>query len=612
MFQRKDIVERGILFIEPWEKAKTNKTLIFLDCLLKYIEVNTFVLPHIKRINYRYSLEIYSQDFEISKILKKNKFKLFQENIYLSEDSKDLKIFSIYFALNWYKLFTNKYSFYYLDVDLGVALQQEILNLVYTFLENVEFYRTICDEDLLDFIYVENPMSCTGRSLQYICNARKIKYLNIFPLFYGSFKNRITKKIAYKREMMDITGLYYIGKKERDPTYINMNILIIAPYINYLTAIFPVIKVLLDKKYNIFLIAKKRDLSNFNFDFQEVKLNVPSYYRKPDFYFNKEILELDVQKSNNIVKYNEINVFEALKDDFYYIFKDKCNKLRSNLDWFSEIISLADPDLVLVGDDRGPSFVRAQLLYCKKKEIPIIEIQHGIYTANRPIAPPISDKICVWGDFAKRALLKYGATSEQIVVTGSPKLDAFYQEVKSHSISYVNRSKLILLFVTQPIYENLNFKVIEEIGNILQNRDDVTLIIKPHPSETIGTYVSMANKLRSNVFVKDPSESIDELIISCDLMIAMSSTAVINAAIAGKKIITLNIGGTSDNPYKEISVEVTKLDKLCIAVESLLDKSIEEVLCLRNKFVYEHTYIQDGKASERVTDLIIDMLENKK
>ena len=63
-----------------------------------------------------------------------------------------------------------------------------------------------------------------------------------------------------------------------------------------------------------------------------------------------------------------------------------------------------------------------------------------------------------------------------------------------------------------------------------------------------------------------------------------------------------------------IAIEVKKLEELISAIKDVLYKGeVREKLAeARKKFVYEHAYIQDGKATERVVNLIEQMIEESK
>ena len=76
-----------------------------------------------------------------------------------------------------------------------------------------------------------------------------------------------------------------------------------------------------------------------------------------------------------------------------------------------------------------------------------------------------------------------------------------------------------------------------------------------------------------------------------------------------KPIVVLNLSGEPDAmPYVEkgIALGVYRKEDLIPAIkDALYNREVREKLArCREKFVYEYAYIQDGRASERVANLI--------
>ena len=69
-------------------------------------------------------------------------------------------------------------------------------------------------------------------------------------------------------------------------------------------------------------------------------------------------------------------------------------------------------------------------------------------------------------------------------------------------------------------------------------------------------------------------------------------------------------------PYAEsgATIGVYKEEDIVPATKNaLFDEEMKNKLAgARKKFVYEHAYLQDGKASKRVADLIIQLIEKNK
>ena len=83
-----------------------------------------------------------------------------------------------------------------------------------------------------------------------------------------------------------------------------------------------------------------------------------------------------------------------------------------------------------------------------------------------------------------------------------------------------------------------------------------------------------------------------------------------------KPLIDVDLTGEpyyNDYVEKNVALGVRKEEDLLPAIKSILEnKEVKERLKKnRKKYIYEHAYKQDGKASERVLHLINKMIRNK-
>jgi CDP-glycerol glycerophosphotransferase (TagB/SpsB family) len=89
------------------------------------------------------------------------------------------------------------------------------------------------------------------------------------------------------------------------------------------------------------------------------------------------------------------------------------------------------------------------------------------------------------------------------------------------------------------------------------------------------------------------------------------STVGLEAMLLDKPVITFDPIGTM-NPYAETDavIGVRKENDLVAAIKgALYDPEVRRKLSeARRKFVYEYAYLQDGKASQRVANLIEKMI----
>ena len=92
-------------------------------------------------------------------------------------------------------------------------------------------------------------------------------------------------------------------------------------------------------------------------------------------------------------------------------------------------------------------------------------------------------------------------------------------------------------------------------------------------------------------------------------MITVSSTTGLETLIMGKYLITINLSGKPDEmPYAEsgAAIGVYKPKDIAPAIKSILeDQIVRKKLTKKTKvFIYDQCYKIDGKASERIINMI--------
>lgn len=271
-------MKKAIIFLEPWEKARTSQTLVAVDKLVRRLELNIVVLPRIKMMATRYNTKVYSPDFEVSKLLQSRGVNVQEADKYLSTDQIEAtKEMSRQMAQTWHEFDEVKDFLTFSGVNLGLAMEQEVMYLPYNLLRRLELYRLILDTESPNRVYIENSQSPTGHVLKSICHACGIRCFSLHPAFYGRFKSTMIKRIGYKRyksQALDPVNLYSLENGVEDSPGA-VSILIDAPYINYLAVILPVVqKFFLKSGYRIFVLAKETDLLRYDVKFSRCHIKI--------------------------------------------------------------------------------------------------------------------------------------------------------------------------------------------------------------------------------------------------------------------------------------------------------------------------------------------------
>ena len=430
--------------------------------------------------------------------------------------------------------------------------------------------------------------------------------------------------------------------------------------VNQDTMLGDVITALKSKNFNI--IALDED-SSFFVDFKtmiEKRVQGKGLWRPVEFYLSLGIIknvfkatkkykeEWNKLKNNKEfieslkLNYEGIRLSELLTGYFEKLFKYRTFSPVLEIELMKRAIEVEKPDLVLIACGYC-QLGRAAVFAGKLKDVPTLEIQHGgispfergsyIYSGDVPLPEgsiksqycPITDKIAVYGYYYVYLLTKVGAYPEDsVVITGQPRYDFLYHVDKIYSKEKffkkynINPTHKIILWTTQchGISDDENVKNFKTVFGTMQNLKDVTLVIKQHPNEG-KRYTKMIkdylNKYGIDAVVTQKNSDTYEQLFVCDLMIARHSTTAMEAVALNKGVIILNLSGEPDSVeyVKEgVALGVYKEEELKQAIEKLL-KDDSGLAKNRKKYIEKYLYKIDGKATERVTNLITQMIEVK-
>lgn len=560
----------------------------------------------------------------VDKISRRHKYTLFDSNKSIShyiskKDSYNAFQQAIKVAKQWYEYKGLQKLLQVDGINIGKAVQLEMANTLKLLFECITVANSYTNESDPDNLYLESDFSYLGRAFEATAIKKGINYEFLQPYWYRQIKNNLRQWVECNSLKNRLKGnLYAVNNRIGKSKY---NILADVPYINWFNAVSPVISNILDQNIGeCYILGKKEHIF---LGFPQAKEITLANKKKCHIYFKKKSMEIKAyyQKElkndarfHEFFTYQNISLWRAIRDEIALLFNKKIPEIISNLEVFSQIVDTIKPDILVIGTGDKATPVAAHVLLAKKKGIPVLEIRHGIISSNLPPNPPWSDKIAVGGDYWKKLYInKIGARENQIVVTGWPKFDS-YTGLKK--LDKQKRESDVILFATQPIYTDLNLTIIENIGSYVEKHPNTRLIIKPHPTEKSKVYSQIAKKYK-NVISESFDKPIAELMASSDVVIIVSSTVGLEAALLDKPIICINMTKeemASMYISSGVAIEVNRVEELIPTIEEVLyNKKVQKKLAnARKKFVYEHAYIQDGKASERVANVIIQMIEESK
>jgi hypothetical protein len=297
--------------------------------------------------------------------------------------------------------------------------------------------------------------------------------------------------------------------------------------------------------------------------------------------------------------------------------------------WWSELIgdALEDwkPKLVMLADEAMP-FETCVLEHCGLGDISTLCVLHGAMPDHPKHTRGRSTRITVNGELSRRFLLSLGTEDERIVVTGLPQFDPLadaesFAEVPVRRDLGIPDDIPLIVFTMQsgqgltPMGEVI--PVVAEVVRLAESmRGRYAFVFKQHPADR--------GNLLVNIMGVDPDALgialiydylVHPLLYHADLVITQMSTTGQEALLLEKPLVIMNLSGKPDSiPYVEYgaAVGVYQAGELDDAVRRALGdvQTRDQLAEGRARFVSDFAYRMDGRATERILDVLDELLES--
>lgn len=218
-------------------------------------------------------------------------------------------------------------------------------------------------------------------------------------------------------------------------------------------------------------------------------------------------------------------------------------------------------------------------------------------------------------------LVKLGFKKSLMEITGTPAYDKIFQKLNAFTRAKKEKGKTTVLFAPDALYEhgvwtkNKQDKVVEEIvKEISKHKDKIRLKVKIHPSYSdMNEYSSIIHKIDPGISIYQKEDYLD-LLNESDVVVTTSTlSSVATFAVVAKKPIV---------NYNDLTLEGEKIVERGLAVKcskpNLLILSIQKAISLnpdlndrRDEFIRDYLYSSDGKASQRISEKILELIERK-
>jgi hypothetical protein len=254
-------------------------------------------------------------------------------------------------------------------------------------------------------------------------------------------------------------------------------------------------------------------------------------------------------------KWNRIVTLQGIKNVvylpfwFYQIRKSPCEftgkltllyHILESKRWYDYLVKNINPSqyqaLVTFFDARLYDNILVQ--YFKMNHIATATLQHGHFNATKPGAKSrqvigiafegfVSDKIFVWGEYAKFEAMKNGISSDRIQCVGCPKYIGYK---KIDKIKANNIFGIILDGGNNLTYQS-NIEMIK-IANEIAEKKQMKYVIKPHPVSDMSRFEPYIHKDYLYKII-DKSETVEDYARSVDFSMAMGSSVYLELLYIG-------------------------------------------------------------------------------
>jgi len=233
------------------------------------------------------------------------------------------------------------------------------------------------------------------------------------------------------------------------------------------------------------------------------------------------------------------------------------------------------------------------------------------------------DVTCVLAEDVKKRLIQRGFDTKQVVVTGNPAFDGLFTadnlDKARHFIEAKGWGKLDCLLwagqteprshpmTTAPAGRALPIEIESVLRSHVRQREGLALIVRYHPSDWFS-YPRHPDEPRIH-FSITPEEPLHPLILAARMVVVQTSTVGLEAAIAGKPVISVENAPGAYHGFSlarlGVSVPSATPSELPQAIDALLASATAGSVAPGHS-----AYASDGRAASRVAQVVEQALEN--
>jgi hypothetical protein len=305
-----------------------------------------------------------------------------------------------------------------------------------------------------------------------------------------------------------------------------------------------------------------------------------------------------------------------------------------DIDATKDLLLRLEPRSIFLLYERGPSAMTF-IIAADELGIKTVGMQHGmihkwhldytvsdIRTDNSILGAPVPTVTLIFGEFYKRLMTEtFAYSADRVMVIGNPTYEGLHMYTQLDRKAILARlgldaEKRMLLIATsksQKKYGRAEYDVImvETLAKSFAHNKDIQVVIKLHPKEDGMVYrqIIRENNAENFVIIDHP---IEELILICDVFLAVATTTMLEAVVLQKPVIIFQ---TSENERRDLfsllqlgaAIRATNIDLEKTVLELLNNRDLVESLRLKGlEFAKQHFNLPNNEINQMIADLLID------
>lgn len=333
----------------------------------------------------------------------------------------------------------------------------------------------------------------------------------------------------------------------------------------------------------------------------------------------------DIWKSDKtleeIFSVNGISFWYSIKNSFIEICTSRFKESIRRISLTHELFKTLHTSVILEWAETAQE-EKDILQVAKKLGIKSVLLQHAMYPTSKILEPfgrflsyfsypAISDKQAVWGDIMKQYALEHGYKEENLLITGSPRHDRFFNT----AINFESKGTVILATsgatgITakySTTLARLNYdKFTKETIRILKKITDKKIIVKiaPHQEHIgIANVIDLIKEIDPTITIII-NANLTELISSCEVLITFNnSTIALESLILGKPTASIQTEewlNEEEIVKRGAILSISDINKIESELTKLIyDQEFRQQL-QNNAKIFVKQYISNGGNASRV------------